>query len=67
MSTELQQSGYGRPNQKMARAVQHARLLFKVGQLAVAIAILKKHEVPFHVVERVLLRRGPTRSHQATR
>lgn len=61
MSDEFPLFTYGRRNQKMARAVHHANLLFRLGQSGIAISILKKHEVPFHVVERVLLHRGPTR------
>lgn len=54
-------SHYGRPNHHMAKVVHDALRLFRHQQPEAAIALLKKHDIPLPVVERVILRRGPRR------
>lgn len=51
----------------MAKAVHNALRLFKCSQRDAAIALLKKHDVPLPVVERVILQRGPRRRPSASR
>jgi hypothetical protein len=52
---------YGRPNRKMARVVHEALVLFHLEQRDAAIALFQQNDIPLHVVERVILRRGPRR------
>ena len=51
----------GRPNFQMATVVCHALWLFNQKHSDAAIALIKKHDIPLHVVERVILRSGPHR------
>lgn len=60
MNNKLE-TNYGRPNQRMAKAVQDAQWLFHQQYPDAAIALLKKNDIPLPVVERVILRRGPSR------
>jgi hypothetical protein len=52
---------FGRPNHRMAQVVHDALRLFKLKQADAAAALLKQHDIPLPVVERVIFRRGPRR------
>jgi hypothetical protein len=45
----------------MAQVVHDALRLFKLKQADAAAALLKQHDIPLPVVERVIFRRGPRR------
>lgn len=55
----------GRPNQIMSKVVYQIQYLFNRGQRQEALALAHSHQVPLHVLERVVLRRGPRRKHNA--
>ena len=61
MTNNKLEPDYGRPNQRMAKAVRDAQKLFQAQAPDEAIALLKQNDIPLPVVERVILRRGPSR------
>ncbi len=61
MTNNKLEPDYGRPNQRMAKAVRDAQKLFHMQAPDEAIALLKQNDIPLPVVERVILRRGPSR------